>query len=592
MKNFYKHKREGLTLIDVLLAISILLIAFVGIFGALQASVKLVSISKAKAGAIALANQQLEILRSLSYDDVGTISGIPSGNIAQNSTSTLNGIDYGTRTFIQYVDAPQDGLGAGDANGIAADYKVAKIEITWSVRGNFQSFTNISNIVPKGIETLAGGGTLTVNIFDAVGGPVSDADVNIINNTTTTTIDVISSSNISGVVSFPGAPAASNYEIYVSKAGFNSAQTHSATAPNPNPNPGHVSIVVGDTTTISFSIDLLSSKTINTFEPVATTTRSDTFSSGAFLSTTSSNMIVTGGQLQLLDPGSGYSLETAMAESIAFTSVNLVDWDEIRFNYIEPASTTVRIFVYHDSGGPIPVLIPDIDLTGNSAGFSVSPIDISGVSTSTYDEIFIHTEFLTEDAAVTPAVLDWAIDYSEGPIPLPNIPFEMRGTKTIGTDGGGAPIYKVQENLTTDGSGTVSTSTLEWDSYTITIDDSGTGYDIADICEPQPLAIIPNSNVVTDIILVPDTQHTLLVTVRSDTGAYVSDASVRLFRPGYDNTLETSNCGQVLFSNVPVGTVGGGNAYSVDVSAAGYTIDNQVDVEVSDISEHNVILFP
>lgn len=581
----------GFTLIDVLLAIGILLVAFVGIFGALQASVQLVSLSKAKSGAIALANEQLEILRSLSYDDVGTIAGIPSGNIAQNATTSINGVEYGIRTFVQYVDAPQDGLGVADTNTITADYKVAKVEITWNVRGNAQSYALISNIVPRGIETLAGGGTLTVNVIDAVGGPVENADVRILNNTTTTTIDVTSSSNTSGVVTFPGAPAASEYEIYVSKTGYSSSQTHEANATNPNPNPGHVSVTVGDTTTITFAIDLVSTKTINTFEPIATTTFSDTFTTGANLSSTTNNMQVIGGELILIDPGTGYSLATATAESIAITSATLAEWDEFRFSYSEPASTTVLFYLYHDNGGSDPVIIPDPALPGNSAGFNASPVDISGVSTTTYDEIFIHVEFLTEDASTTPRIFDWELDYTEGPVPLPNIPFTLQGTKTIGSDAGG-PLYKVLANMTTDGNGTVATTTLEWDTYTITINDTATGYDIADICEPQPRAILPNTNVATNIVLVPDTPHTLLVTVRNNTGGYVEDASVRLSRSGYDVTQQTSNCGQTLFTSVPEGTVAGGDAYDVEVSATGFTTDNQTDVEVSAISNHNATLFP
>lgn len=586
-----KTSISGFTLIELLVGVALMLVLFVGIYGVMRLSIILIATTSADIGAVALANEQLEFLRSLPYDDVGTVSGIPAGSIPQNEVISLNNVSYNRRTFIEYVDDPKDGLGVSDSNSITADYKVAKIEITWTVHGMNESYALITNIVPKGVESLAGGGTLTVNVFDAVGAPVTNAEVHILNDTTTSTIDVTSYSNTSGIVTFPGAPAASDYQVFVTKAGYSSAQTYEATSSNPNPNPGPVSVVEAATTEISFAIDQLSTKTIRTFEPIRTTTYSDMFTDDSGLSATSST-VVSGGQIELYDAGSGYGLATGTAKSINITSPYLVSWDELRFTDNTPPSTNALYHIYYDNAGT-PTLVPDGVLPGNSGGFKTSPVDLSGISTTTYGTLIIGVGLRTADASTTPAVFDWELDYDEGPIPLPDIPFTMRGTKTIGSDGGGNPIYKFDMNMQTDGSGVVSTTTLEWDSYTITVDDGATGYDTSEICQPQPLAISPATSVTTDITLVPDTTNTLLVTVRDDVGDVLPGASVRLHRTsGYDTTLPTGSCGQAFFENVPLGTIAGSNAYDLDISASGFTTDNQTNIEVQGVSTAGSTLFP
>ncbi|MCD6528332.1 hypothetical protein J7K44_01710, partial [bacterium] len=57
---------------DVIIGIALLFIVFLGIFGAYQLGLKVVGQSKARIIATAIANEQLERIRNLSYLDVGT----------------------------------------------------------------------------------------------------------------------------------------------------------------------------------------------------------------------------------------------------------------------------------------------------------------------------------------------------------------------------------------------------------------------------------------------------------------------------------------------------------------------------------------
>ncbi|MDP2815231.1 MAG: hypothetical protein Q8O19_00955, partial [Rectinemataceae bacterium] len=166
---------RGMSLIDVIIGIALILIVFLGLLGLLRASLLISSSSKAKAGATAIAITQMEYIRSLSYDSVGTIGGIPAGPVEQYATTTMNGIPYAVRTLVQYVDDAKDGSGAGDTNGIPTDYKRVRVATTYQFRGEERQIVIVSNVVPPSIETTAGGGTLRVNVVDAIGAPVAGA---------------------------------------------------------------------------------------------------------------------------------------------------------------------------------------------------------------------------------------------------------------------------------------------------------------------------------------------------------------------------------------------------------------------------------
>ena len=82
---------RGVTLIDTVVGSALMLVVFVGIAGVFQLSIDVVTNNKARTGAIALANERIEYIRSLAYASIGTAGGIPSGLIAQSETVSLSG---------------------------------------------------------------------------------------------------------------------------------------------------------------------------------------------------------------------------------------------------------------------------------------------------------------------------------------------------------------------------------------------------------------------------------------------------------------------------------------------------------------------
>ncbi len=574
MSVYFRKKTTGMTLVELLVAIALLMLVFGGIFTAFQTILKLVGSSKAHAGALALANEKIEYIRSLPYDDVGTVSGIPNGAIPQTSTTTLNGIDYTERVLIEYIDDPHDGTDVADDNSIVADYKRAKVEYSWVEQSGSKVIALISNIIPPGIETTAGGGTVRVNVFDATAQPLAGASVRLFNDTGTTTIDVTRNTNASGVALFSGAPALANYQITVTDTGYSTDQTYSATTSNPNPTTSHVAVLEAEVSTMNFQIDELSNLTIYTKDVATAGTFSDSFSDSSLVTATSGTQIISDRVLLEGSPGSFSSFGTLFSTTI--TPTPLLTWDNLTIESVVPADTTLRVRVYEVTGTSTRTLVPDTDLPGNSVGFISGTILLSSIDTSTYPSLSLGATLTSSSTATSSELRAWSVGYTEDQSPIPNIGFTLTSSKTIGTNLDSSPVYKNSTTATTDGGGQREITNLEWDAYTVAV--TNPAYDIAEACENIPYVL--NPGVAEDLVLslVPDVAYSNRIVVVDITGAYIPNASVRLQRPGFDETKITGNCGQVFFGS----GLGAYADYEVAVSATGYSTQSINPIEIAD----------
>jgi hypothetical protein len=249
------------TLLDTLVGSALLLVVFLGIAASVRLSIDVVTNNKARSGAVTLANDRMEYVRSLSYDAVGTIGGIPSGAIPQSESLTGNGISYTRRTTIQYGDDPTDGTGVADQNSIPADYKSARVEVSWTTRGTTRGVSLVTRVEPpNGMEVTALGGTLLVSVLNANDEPVSSASVSIDNSSASPAISIDTYTNANGTVTILGATTTGTYSVVVTRPGYSTDQTYTV----PNPVRGPLTVAQNQTTSATFKIDLLSSLTVVT----------------------------------------------------------------------------------------------------------------------------------------------------------------------------------------------------------------------------------------------------------------------------------------------------------------------------------------
>ncbi|HVW82341.1 MAG TPA: carboxypeptidase-like regulatory domain-containing protein [Candidatus Paceibacterota bacterium] len=306
-------KARGMSLIDVVVGVALLLILFLALFGVLKASLAVSALAKTKAAATALAENQMEYLRGLDYDTLGTEGGIPAGPVAQRSASTVDGVAYAVSTFIEYADDPADGTGASDTNGITTDYKIARVSVSWSFYGTPEEIALVSTFAPPGIENTDGGGTLEIEVVDAAGAGIPDASVHIVDASLTPAVDLTAYTDASGRVELPGALPSAQYQVYVAKAGYSSAQTYARDGENANPSPGYFTVAKDDTTTGTFAIDRLASFSLYTYYAGTSTALADaayTLTGAKTIGTTAAGAPIYKNALDLSTDGAGADHES------------------------------------------------------------------------------------------------------------------------------------------------------------------------------------------------------------------------------------------------------------------------------------------
>ena len=558
-------KEKSFTLIEVLVGTALVLIVFLGIFGAYELGLKVVGLSKNKIIATAIANGEIEKIRNLPYLSVGTKGAtlpFAQGILDSVTTTIRNNIEYKTETQVKYIIDEADGTGSQDSCNW--DYKRAEVKISWS--GRFPGEVKlVTDIAPKDkveeIQTCQAqpGGILSVSVFDAYGVMVPSPLIEVFDPQTGQIID--SATPLSGKYDFP--LTASTYKVVVSKTGYSLEMTYGpdeiATPAKPLP-----IILQGQITNISFSIDKLSSFSVETLSPWGTDNFSDSFLNESKISE-KSNLVVSNSEVNLATNTEGY-LSFGYLISINISPTNLINWDKFSFSDLEPENTDLKYQIYYASGTEW-YLIPDANLPGNSTGFDVSPLNLSALATTTYSQLKLKGNFSTNSTSSTPTLYDWQVSWITNlPTPVPNVTFSLRGEKIIGTDANEEPVYKYSATSSSDSNGKATIPNLEWDNYTSSIDPA-TGLDLVSIDpSPQPIALPPDTNLSVKLYL--KAENSLLVTIQNiETLEPIFSASVRLYNLtlGQDTTQYTNEKGQTYFIPLVVAT------YNLEVQAAGYS---------------------
>ncbi len=547
-----KHKQRGESLVSLLIAIFIISLVFITLFTSFNAMLAFAERNRMRTNAIMLANEHIEIIRALPFDSIGTIAGLPSGNIPQNEVIIFDGHSYNRRTFVQYVDDPADGTGAADT--LTADYKRAKVEMSYDYRGVTQSFSIVASIAPKSQESLAGAGVLRINVTDAINDPIWMASVHVVNNIVATSVDITTFTNASGTVSFPGAWAGGGYEVYIDKSGYSNAQTYSATTSNPNPSPSPYNVPENGTMEVYFKIDLFSTINVRTRAWPTRSRLTDSFDDASLLSINTNTQVISGGLTLSGLPGS-YSL-SGNSKSIVITPASIASWLLFSFDDAMPTNTSAAYQIEYDTGGGIFALVPDSDLPNNSVGFTTSPVGLYNLSTSTYNSLRINTNLTTTDLNVTPEVYNYTLSYAELDSVIPNVNFDLQGAKTIG-----AGIYKYDKSHQTSATGLWQSGNMEWDIYTLNV----AGYDVAEACPIlQPLVLEPSTEFNQLLTLSTLSANNLKIRILNPLSGNVEHAEVRIVGGSDDITLSTGPCGVAYYPSLSPAT------YDVSVIADGF----------------------
>ena len=98
----------------------------------------------------------------------------------------------------------------------------------------------------------------------------------------------------------------------------------------------------------------------------------------------------------------GYSLSSPIS---LLSFKNALSWDEVYWSGILNGGLITIQVMYDNSGAP--TLIPDVDLPGNSVGFSVSGVNLSSLNTTTYQTLYLRLFLL--DNGISPQLFSWGV---------------------------------------------------------------------------------------------------------------------------------------------------------------------------------------
>ena len=262
-KKIFKH--NGFSLVEMLVSIGVIAILILGLYSLIVVSLHLNEDNKNFVEATEIANQKMERIRNLPYDNIGLIAGIPPGTIEPAETISRQGT-YAVNTYISFYDDPYDGEAGlpGNDDLVPTDYKIVTVKVSWTSRTGPKDVTVFSKFIPRTEETLAGYGILKLLVTNAAGQAVPGANVQIINNGIDPVINANYLSNQSGYLSLPVPASYQNYQIITSLLNYSTDQTYPISVANPEPSKVNLTVIEGEKTEESFVIDRLSVLQIRT----------------------------------------------------------------------------------------------------------------------------------------------------------------------------------------------------------------------------------------------------------------------------------------------------------------------------------------
>jgi prepilin-type N-terminal cleavage/methylation domain-containing protein len=333
------NKREGFTLIEVLVGTAVFLVVGVAVYGAFASLFQLANTNQARIIGVELADEQFEIIRNMPYANIGIVNGIPNGTLTDNQNVTRGGITFNLDFTVRDVDLPFDGIFGSSTNNDSspADEKFVQIAVTCQTCRNFQPIVLGGQIAPKNLEGSTTNGALFVSAIDAGGNPVKDAAVHV-SYATTSPIIIDDTTNNAGMLQIVDVPPASNaYNITVSKTGYSTDQTYVASSTNPTPSKPPATVAVQQLTAVSFSIDKVSTLSVQSVTPLCAPISNLHFSLTGAKIISNSSVIVPKYSKNLVTDGSGnLNLNSMEWDSYTVAPNNDPSYDIAGINPVNP----------------------------------------------------------------------------------------------------------------------------------------------------------------------------------------------------------------------------------------------------------------
>ena len=151
-------RERGFTMIEAVLAVGLFVIVATALATVLISAINSHGLSRQKTVAQQAAMDQIEEIRRLPYDEVGTVSGNPPGAVPATQNVTMSGLQLTIVTQITYVNDPTPTSYATSAN-----YKRVVVTVR-RTRDNKQLTREATYVAPPARAPLGGLGNAIINI--------------------------------------------------------------------------------------------------------------------------------------------------------------------------------------------------------------------------------------------------------------------------------------------------------------------------------------------------------------------------------------------------------------------------------------------
>ena len=399
-----QKNRSGFTLVETLVGSAVFVILALSAYRAFGVLMDAVSMSQAKLAATTLANEQIEIIRNLPYDDVGIENGIPAGKIARNQTVIKDNYSFDVQTTIRNTDDPFDGtIGGSPSDTSPADYKLVDLDITCSNCKLLSPLKFTTLVAPHALETASSNGALFIQVFDTAGIPVANASVHITNTETNPDIIIDEITDNAGWVKMVDVPPGINtYNIVATKSGFSTDQTYpQGGVAGPNPINEDATVVLQQVTQAGLQIDKVSSLNVSSVDALCAPLPDISFS------LTGEKLIGTPSVLKY--PTQDFSTDSAGGEIISD-----LEWDTYRVLLTSPAydlaggSLLPSFAINPDENKNLQlVVVPHADRALLISVEDSLGVAIDGASVQLQKDIFDQTKTTNSFTCPTPGQVFW-----------------------------------------------------------------------------------------------------------------------------------------------------------------------------------------
>ena len=395
------RRESGLAFMDSIMAAVIMLTGVLSLSTLFTFGAEVVDRNRQKTVAAHVAAQEIEQIRSLSFLDVGLVSGNPPGILQPSSSRTAEGVEFSVKTRIHWIDDEKDGLAPTDAD--PRDYKRADVTISWQSGSKLREYELSTVVAKQSQDQITQGGNIDVLVKDIYDMVVEDVYVEVTEGPSAPITDY---SDEYGKVFFPALdPSVSegDYSLQVSKTGY---------VVRPDLTIQTTTVVYRETRALEFIISRPGAMTITLVDPggnqideAASVTLSSPYSGDELYSESTGYF-----EVNNLFPGS-WQLAPVTASYEYTGDPIIVDVDEQATENVTivmtPRPQGRLILTSYDSASSNPLPYTAITLTDTSSGAEIvtetsAAADLSiGLDAGVYDILAEKTGYFAETDQVT-----------------------------------------------------------------------------------------------------------------------------------------------------------------------------------------------